>query len=91
MLSNGKIAIVTGGAQGIGRACVERLANEGARVIAADTEDGRGNKLVDALNAQGHSARFVHADRLHVAGGLPQRLQRRIPPPHAAAFHLSCS
>ena len=62
MLLNGKIAIVTGGAQGIGRACVERLANEGARVIAADTEDGRGNKLVDALNAQGHSARFVHAN-----------------------------
>ena len=62
MLLNGKVAIVTGGAQGIGGACVARLAREGARVIAADTQDGLGNKLVDELSEKGHAARFVHAN-----------------------------
>ena len=62
MLLNGKVAIVTGGAQGIGRACVERLASEGAKVIAADTQDTQGNRLADALSKKGQSVRFVHAN-----------------------------
>ena len=55
-------AVVTGGAQGIGRACVERLASEGAKVMAADTQDTLGNRLADALTEKGHSVRFVHAN-----------------------------
>jgi NAD(P)-dependent dehydrogenase (short-subunit alcohol dehydrogenase family) len=39
---DGKIAIVTGGASGIGAACVETLAREGARVVISDIDDVRG-------------------------------------------------
>ena len=39
MLLKDRVAIVTGGAQGIGRAVVERFYSEGAKVVIADIED----------------------------------------------------
>src|SRR6266540_3952773 len=45
----GKVAIVTGGAQGIGRAAVELFVREGARVTVADVQDA--SETVDAANA----------------------------------------
>jgi len=42
---DGKVAIVTGGASGIGEASVRLFASEGAWVIAADIEDERGSRL----------------------------------------------
>lgn len=62
MLLNGKTAIVTGGARGIGRACAERLAREGAQVLVADTQDSAGAKVVEALKGEGLTARYVHAN-----------------------------
>ena len=58
----GKVAIVTGGAMGIGQACAELLAAEGASVVVTDREIAAGTKVVDALSAQGHSAIFVEHD-----------------------------
>jgi NAD(P)-dependent dehydrogenase (short-subunit alcohol dehydrogenase family) len=55
----GKVAIVTGGASGIGRATVERFVAEGARVVIADVEDDRGEELAAAL---GPEALFVRTD-----------------------------
>jgi NAD(P)-dependent dehydrogenase (short-subunit alcohol dehydrogenase family) len=46
---SGKVAIVTGGASGIGRAAVERFVAEGARVVIADIDEGRGEELAAEL------------------------------------------
>src|SRR5438552_2828627 len=46
---SGKVAVVTGGAGGIGRATVERFVAEGARVVIADIDEGRGEELASEL------------------------------------------
>jgi NAD(P)-dependent dehydrogenase (short-subunit alcohol dehydrogenase family) len=53
---DGKIAIVTGGASGIGAACAETLAREGATVVISDIDEPRGNALVSAIGAVGGQA-----------------------------------
>ncbi|HET6898684.1 MAG TPA: glucose 1-dehydrogenase [Vicinamibacteria bacterium] len=58
----GKIAIVTGGAQGIGRAIVEKLAREGARVTFLDRDAEGGASTARDLGADGIFASFLHAD-----------------------------
>ena len=39
---SGKVALVTGAAQGIGEACARRFAREGTHVVLADVDDARG-------------------------------------------------
>ena len=56
---DGKVAIVTGGASGIGAATVRRFAGEGARVVVADINDDAGEALARSLGA---SAAFRHTD-----------------------------
>lgn len=58
----GKTAVVTGGAVGIGRACVERMAEEGAKVAILDLLDQEGAALADALTKKGHAVAFWKAD-----------------------------
>ena len=55
----GKVAIVTGGASGIGRATVERFVGEGARVVIADTNDELGTAVAAGL---GDAAAFRRTD-----------------------------
>lgn len=57
-----KVALVTGGASGIGRACCERFADEGADVVVADIHDDRGQETVAAVEERGQRATFVHCD-----------------------------
>lgn len=59
---SGKIAIVTGGAVGIGRACVERMAAEGAKVAIFDVLDAQGKALATDLSAKGHKVAYQHVD-----------------------------
>ena len=58
----GKIALVTGGASGIGAACAETLAREGARVVVSDIDDLLGNALVGQITAAGGDAIYLSHD-----------------------------
>ena len=55
----GRVALVTGGARGMGAAAVRRLHADGASVVAGDVLDDDGKALADSL---GDRARFVHLD-----------------------------
>ncbi|CAL0328324.1 unnamed protein product [Lupinus luteus] len=55
----GKIAIVTGGARGIGEATVRVFVKNGAKVVIADIDDEEGTKLVNSLSP---SATYVHCN-----------------------------
>ncbi len=59
---DGKVALVTGGASGIGRASAERFAGAGAKVVVADLDDAQGGGTVGAINATGGEAVFVRVD-----------------------------
>jgi NAD(P)-dependent dehydrogenase (short-subunit alcohol dehydrogenase family) len=59
---DGKIAIVTGGASGIGAACSQTLAREGAKIVISDIDDPRGDALAAQLNAAGQEALYLSHD-----------------------------
>ena len=58
----GKVAIVTGGGSGIGRACAQVLAGEGAIVVVTDVDDAAGNETASDITAAGGQASFLHHD-----------------------------
>jgi NAD(P)-dependent dehydrogenase (short-subunit alcohol dehydrogenase family) len=58
----GKVAVVTGGGNGIGRACCERFAEEGADVVVADLLDEAGAETVQLVEKAGRSGLSVHVD-----------------------------
>lgn len=57
---DGKVAIISGGVQGIGRACALRAASEGAQVVVADLQDDTGT--VDQIQADGGDAKHIVMD-----------------------------
>ena len=58
----GKVAIITGGAMGIGRACAELLANEGASVAITDVNEAAGEATGRELSAKGARVIFLRHD-----------------------------
>jgi NAD(P)-dependent dehydrogenase (short-subunit alcohol dehydrogenase family) len=58
----GKVAVVTGGGNGIGRACCLRFADEGMDVLVADILDEHGAKTVAEIEAAGRRGVFVRTD-----------------------------
>jgi NAD(P)-dependent dehydrogenase (short-subunit alcohol dehydrogenase family) len=67
MILEDKVAIVTGAARGIGLACAERLAAEGAKVVLTDVDEDGGARAESELRAAGRDVRFV-------AGSVSERL-----------------
>lgn len=58
----GRVALVTGGASGIGEACARTLAHGGAKVVIADCNDELGQRTAAMLTHAGHEAIFLSVD-----------------------------
>ena len=58
----GKVAVVTGGSSGIGRATALALAEVGAAVVVADVDEGGGQETVALIESSGGKTAFVHTD-----------------------------
>ena len=74
-----KIALITGGTSGIGFACAERFAEEGATVIMASRGEERGEEVEAALRGQGYNAVFIPCDvsNRESVEALKQQVQER--------------
>ena len=59
---DGKIALVTGGANGMGRSHALLLAREGATLIVTDMDEKGGKAVVEEINDNGGQARFFRHD-----------------------------
>ena len=62
MQLEGKVALITGAASGIGRQSALLFAGEGAKVVVADIKDDAGEETVQMIRDAGGEAAFVHAD-----------------------------
>ncbi len=58
----GKVALVTGGGSGIGRACCERFADEGAKIAVVDIQDDNAAETVRLVEQRGQRAIALHCD-----------------------------
>jgi len=78
----GKVALVTGAARGIGRACALLLAKEGAIIVATDVQDDAGRDCAAKIKKEGGDAVFLHHDVANedawvsVVGEVSQRFGR---------------
>ena len=57
-----RVALITGGARGIGRACALRIAEEGRDIVIADVLDNDGPNVVAEIEAIGQKALYIHTD-----------------------------
>ena len=62
MRVDGKTAVITGAASGIGRATAEALAAAGAYVVLGDIAEDKGREAAEAIRANGADADFVRLD-----------------------------
>ncbi|MEE9285568.1 MAG: SDR family oxidoreductase [Dehalococcoidia bacterium] len=58
----GKVALITGGGSGIGRATAQRMAQAGASVVVADVDEPGGAQTVSGIREEGLEASFVGVD-----------------------------
>lgn len=62
MRLEGKVALITGAASGIGKLTARLFGSEGAKVVVTDVVDDAGHATVEEMRADGGEAAFVHAD-----------------------------
>lgn len=62
MRLEGKVAVITGSGSGIGRACAELFAQEGARVLIADIDEAKGLSAQEDIRRQGGTCLFLKTD-----------------------------
>ena len=62
MLLTGRVAIITGGAVGMGRSTALKFADEGCSVVIADTSTASGKKTTEEVLRKGREGLFVHCD-----------------------------
>lgn len=62
MLLNNKVAIVTGGAMGIGRGIALKFADEGCSIVLSDISESEGKKTLDEVSKRGRDGIFVRCD-----------------------------
>jgi NAD(P)-dependent dehydrogenase (short-subunit alcohol dehydrogenase family) len=83
-----KVAIVTGGSSGIGRAIALAFAREGAKVVVSDLDDAGGRDTVQQLTQQGGEAIFVRAD-VALPSAMEQLVQQAVG--RYGALHVACN
>ena len=59
---DGKVALVTGAARGLGRVTAQAFAREGAKVVAADIDEAGGEATMSLIRDEGAEALFIRAD-----------------------------
>ena len=84
----GKVAVVTGAASGIGRALADRWADSGMKVVLADVEEGPLDAARDELSASGADVLAVRTD---VADGDQVDALAAATLEHFGAVHLVCN
>jgi glucose 1-dehydrogenase len=67
----GKVAIVTGSAEGIGRATAETFASEGAKVVVADINEDKGRAVAESIRNNGGESFFFRLDVTRKRTGRP--------------------
>lgn len=77
MLLDSKVAVVTGGAQGLGRGIARRFGQERARVVIADVDETEGRRTVSKMGEQGVEALFVETD-VSRAGDVERLFERTV-------------
>jgi NAD(P)-dependent dehydrogenase (short-subunit alcohol dehydrogenase family) len=67
MILEGKVAMITGAATGIGQATAKLFAQEGAKIVIVDLKDDEANETVQKIKDAGGEAFYLHADLSKIA------------------------
>ncbi|MFE6741563.1 SDR family NAD(P)-dependent oxidoreductase [Streptomyces tubercidicus] len=89
----GRVAVITGAARGIGAATARRLASEGAAVIVVDIADEAGREVAEAISRSGGTAEYRHGDVSSAAmweelAGHARQTYGRVDVVHSNAYHV---